>query len=625
MRPSAVRFIGVLYFCLGLSLLSASAQDGATLYKDHCAICHEAGTSGDTRAPGRDVLGQMTPEQILQTLEKGAMKAQAAERSRAQRLALAEYLSGKPFSSEPINPIPKSAYCGADAGKFRNSLGGAAWNGWGVTITNSRFEPAEAAGMTADDVPHLKLKWAFGFPGASSGGTQPVVVGGRVYVADAEGDVFALDAKTGCIHWTIAVEAGVRSAITIGPYGSSATLAAYFGDQSANVYAVDAESGRQLWKVKVDEYFLAAITGAPQLYRGRLYVPVSSREESQVGDPKYPCCAFRGSVVALDAATGKQIWKTYSIEQEAKPQGKNSAGTQVMGPSGGAIWDTPTLDVKRNTLYAGTGNNFSPPATSASDSIMALDMKTGKIKWLRQQTENDIWNGSCRRKDREPSVCPDADAPDFDFGSTSTLVDLPSGSQMLISGNKSGIVWALDPDHQGKIIWKQQIGQGSSTGGVLWGIATDGERVYVPNGFFDPKNPDSGGGIAAIAASDGHTIWSAPNQPCGDRKRCKQSHPAAVTAIPGFVFSGTSDGRLRAYSAKDGNVMWEYDTARDFPTVNGVKANGGSMSNAGPTVAGGLLFVNSGYSHHGGIIPGNVLLAFSAAEQQTTSVLPKSH
>lgn len=604
--------IAVLLFLFGLFPQPTHGQDGAVLYKDHCAICHDTGTSADSRAPSRDVLAQMSPEQILQALEKGAMKAQAAERSRAQRRALAEYLSGKPFGGELPNPIPKSAFCPGSAQTFHNSLEGPAWNGWGVTITNSRFQPAEAARMTADDLPRLKLKWAFGFPGASSGGTQPVVVGGRIYIADAEGDVFALDAQAGCIYWTIAVEAGVRSAITIGPHRTGGGLAAYFGDQSANVYAVDAESGKLLWRVKVDDYFLAAITGAPQFNGGRLYVPVSSREESQVGNPKYPCCAFRGSVVALDAATGKQIWKTYTIAQEARPQQKNSVGTQLVGPSGGAVWDAPTLDVKRNVLYVGTGNNFSPPATKLSDSILALDMKTGKIKWSRQQTENDIWNGSCRRSDREPAVCPDAESPDFDFGSTSSLVQLPGGRHVLIAGNKSGIVWALDPDRQGRIVWQQQVGKGSSGGGVLWGIAVDNERVYVPNGFFDPQNPDSAGGTAAIGITDGHSIWSTPNPPCGDRKPCKQSHPAAVTAIPGVVFSGTMDGLLRAYSAEDGKILWEYDTAQEFSTVNGVKANGGSMSNAGPTVVGGMLFVNSGYSHHGGIIPGNALLAFSA-------------
>lgn len=604
--------ISAVCFSLGLASVTVRAQDGAALFKSYCASCHEDGTNGDSRIPGRDALGKLTPEQILQTMEKGAMKTQAAERSRAQRRALAEYLSGKSFSTEPTNPIPKSAFCSSASASrtSRDALTRASWNGWGVTITNSRFEPAEAAGLTAENIPRLKLKWAFGLPGASSGGTQPVVVGGHIYVADAEGDLFALEAQTGCIQWTVEVEAGVRSAVNIGARGSGG-LAVYFGDQSANVYALDADSGKVLWKVKVDDYSRSAITGAPQLYEGRLYVPVSSREESMVGDPKYPCCAFRGSVVALDASNGKRIWKTYTIAQQPKPGQKNSAGTEIVGPSGGGVWDAPTLDTKRNVLYVGTGNNYSPPATNHTDSILALDMKNGKIKWVHQETENDIWNASCRRPDREPAVCPDAAAPDFDFGSSPVLADLPGGRQMLIAGNKSGIVWALDPDRQGKIIWEQQIGKGSTGGGVLWGIAVDGQNIYVPNGFFDPKAPDSSGGLAAIGLSDGQEIWNAPNPFCGDRKPCKPSHPAAVTAIPGVVFSGTMDGRLSAYGAKDGKVIWEYDTAREFPTVDGVKANGGSMSNAGPTVVGGMVFTNSGYSHHGGVIPGNVLLAFS--------------
>lgn len=613
--------LGIRVFCLSiLSTVASYAQDGATLFNNYCAICHEAGANADSRTPGRDVLARLTPEQILQTLEKGDMKTQAAERSRAQRRALAEYLSGKPLGSDLPNVIPMSAFCASSDQRLRSSLSAASWNGWGADVANSRFAAAQVARMTAEEVPRLKLKWAFGFPGASSGGTQPVLFAGRLYVGDAEGDLFALDAETGCIRWTIEVEAGIRSAVTIGQNGGR--LAAYFGDQSANVYAVDAESGKLLWKVKVDDYSRAAITGAPQLWNDRLYVPVSSREESQVGDPKYPCCAFRGSVLALDAATGKQIWKTYTIAENAKPTQKNSAGMQIVGPSGAAVWNAPTLGLKRNTLYVGTGNNYSPPATSLSDSIVAMDMTTGKIKWVRQETEQDVWNASCRRPDREPAVCPDADAPDFDFGSSPVLAELPGGRQILVAGNKSGVIWALDPDHQGKTIWEQQVGKGSSGGGVLWGIAIDNERVYVPNGFFDPKNRDASGGMAAIGLSDGHPIWSTANAPCGNRKDCKPSHPAAVTAIPGVVFSGTMDGRVRAYAAQDGKVLWEYDTARDFPTVNGVKANGGSMSNAGPTVAGGMVFVNSGYSHHGGIIPGNVLLAFSP--EKISSVLPNS-
>src|ERR1700674_3958184 len=487
-----LRVSSLCFSFLCFSSAAAYAQDGAVLFKSYCASCHEA--AANSPAPSLDLLRQMSPEQILQALEKGAMKAQAAERSRAQPRSLAEYLSGKQFGIEPLNPIPKSAFCDSAVGSIRHSLTGPAWNGWGATITNTRFQPANAAGMTAEDVPRLKLKWAFGFSGASSGGTQPVVVGGRVYVGDAEGDLFVLDAQTGCIQWTIEVEAGIRGAITIGMRGAGG-LAAYFGDQAANMYAVDAESGKMLWKVKVDDYSRAAITGAPQLYAGHLYVPVSSREESQAGDSTYPCCRFRGSVAALDAATGKRIWKTYTIPEEAIPTQKNRAGTQLWGPSGAAVWNAPVIDVKRNLLYVGTGNNYSPPAIGGSDSIIALDMKSGKIKWVRQETENDIWNGSCRRPDREPAVCPEADAPDFDFGSSPALVELKSGRQMLIAGNKSGMIWALDPDQRGKLIWEQQTGKGSSGGGVLWGLAVDGENVYVPNGFFDQERANVRGGM----------------------------------------------------------------------------------------------------------------------------------
>ncbi|HEX5281817.1 MAG TPA: PQQ-binding-like beta-propeller repeat protein [Micropepsaceae bacterium] len=597
---------GAILVAAGLCAVPANAQDGGALFNTYCAICH---TDGNSRAPGRDALSRLAPGQILQVLEKGSMKAQAAERSRAQRRALAEYISGKPLpAATPI--IPASAFCAASGAEFHNSLTGPVWNGWGAGITNTRFQPADSAGMNARDVPKLKLKWAFGLPGATSGGTQPVVANGRIYVGDAEGDVFALDAKSGCVFWDIEVEAGIRSAITLGE--RTGGLTAWFGDQAANMYAVDAATGNLLWKVHVDDHPQAAITAAPALYAGRLYVPVSSREEAKVADPRYPCCVFRGSVLALDAATGQQIWKTYTIDGKHITGQKNSAGTAIVGPSGAPVWNTPTIDAERKTLYIGTGNNYSPPATALSDSILAIDLGSGKIKWHRQQTANDIWNGTCRRADREAAACPDAESPDVDFSVSPALIKSVDGRSLLIAGNKSGMIWALDPDQQGTIVWQQQVGQGSSGGGVLWGLAADGGRVYVPNGFFDAKSPDASGGMAALDISTGRPLWTTLNPPCGDRKSCKPSHAAAVTAIPGAVFSGTMDGQLYAYSAETGKIFWRFNSAQNYVTVNGVTANGGSMSNGGATIVDGMLYVQSGYSHHGGIIPGNVLLAFSA-------------
>jgi polyvinyl alcohol dehydrogenase (cytochrome) len=593
------------------SLLYASighAQDGGALFKTYCAICHETG--GAAQAPSRDVLSRMSPEQILTALERGAMKAQAAERSRAQRRALAEYLSGQTLGNAST-AVPASAFCSAGTTPFVPTLAGHTWNGWGAGLSNARFQAADGAGMSARDVPRLKLKWAFGLPGASSGGTQPVIAGGRLYLGDAEGDVLAIDARTGCVFWRIEVEAGVRSAIVLGERAGGG-LTAYFGDQAANMYAADAATGKILWKVKVDDHPQAAITAASALSAGRLYVPVSSREEAKVADPRYSCCTFRGSVLALDAATGQRIWKTYTLNENARAGQKNSAGTIIMGPSGAPIWNTPTIDAKRGVLYVGTGNNYSPPATALSDSVLALDLMSGKIRWQRQQTENDIWNGTCRRNDREAAACPDADAPDVDFSVSPVLVETQGQRPLLIVANKSGTVWAFDPDQGGKTIWQQQVGKGSSGGGVLWGLSVDADRVYVPNGYFDATSPDQSGAMAALDLATGRPVWNTPNPPCGDRKLCKPSHAAAVTAISGAVLSGTMDGRFYAYESQTGKILWQFDSVRDYTTVNGVKANGGSMSNSGATVVDGMVFVNSGYSHHGGIIPGNALLAFSA-------------
>src|SRR5262245_9242413 len=489
--------------CVLLSILvmsgTAHAQDGNALYRTYCAICHE-GPNADAQAPNREAMKRMSAEQVLESLEKGSMRARASERSRSQRRALAEYVSEKRLTAD-AGSIPKSAFCNP-ASAPANSLAGPAWNGWGHGITNARFQSARAAGMTADDLSHLKLKWAFGFPGASSAGTQPVVAGGRLYVATAEGEIYVLDAKTGCVHWTLEVEASIRSAITL-EQRTNGELIAYFGDQTANVYAVDAKVGKVLWKVEVDDHPHAAITAAPQLYNGRLYVPVSSREESQVGDPRYACCSFRGSIVALDATTGKRVWKTYTISQTPSPTVKNSAGTQLYGPAGGAVWNTPTIDTKRNVLYVGTGNNFSPPATELSDSLVALDLNTGAVRWSRQVTENDIWNGSCRQPDREAAVCPDKDAPDFDFTGSALLVDVGNGRQLIVVGNKSGVIFGFDPDAAGTIVWQRRVAVGSSSGGVFWGSATDGVNIYAANADFLASKPAAAGGMNAVELRTG--------------------------------------------------------------------------------------------------------------------------
>jgi polyvinyl alcohol dehydrogenase (cytochrome) len=597
-----VRFrLHCLAFCLAAAVIGAAplrAQDGQVLYSKWCAVCHES--TAESNAPPRDVLAKMSAQQILTVLEKGQMKTQAQDAmiSRAERRTLAEFLSGKSLGNAPADPIPPSAFCRASTNSIANSLTGPVWNGWGVTVTNTRFQPPAAAGITAEELPRLNLKWAFGFPDATSASSQPVVAGGRVYIGSWEGDFYSLDAKTGCIRWTFPAESGVRSAASLGT-GRDGRLTVYFGDLAANVYALDAATGKQLWKTKVDDYPASRVTGSPTLYDGKLYVPVSSREESRVEASNFPCCGFRGSVVALNAANGRQLWKTYTITKTAEPTRKNRAGTQLYGPSGVAVWVSPTLDVRRNALYIGTGNDYSSPSTSMSDSVIAMDMTTGKIRWVRQFQENDVWNRACGMKDRDPAFCPDEEAPDADFSASPILVQLQNGRQIVAVQGKSAVVYALDPDQQGKTIWERKIGRG---GGAVWGQAVENETLYAT---AEPA------GLVAVDLRSGTVKWAVPSPACpAEDRSCSPAQNAALTAIPGAVFAESVGGHIRAYSTRDGAILWDQPTARDYDAVNGVKANGGSISNGGATVVGGMLFINSGYSHHGARMPGNVLLAF---------------
>jgi polyvinyl alcohol dehydrogenase (cytochrome) len=399
---------------------------------------------------------------------------------------------------------------------------------------------------------------------------------------------------------------------------SGPRFAAFFGDSSAVVYAVDASTGTLLWKTKVDDHLAARITGSPAFHHGRLYVPVASLEEGSATMANYECCRFRGSVVALDGATGKQLWKTYTVAEAARPTKKNKRGTQQWGPSGAPIWTAPTIDAVRNALYVTTGDNYSDPPTATSDAFLAMDLDSGKVLWSRQMTSSDAYNVACRLPDT--TNCPDSKGPDFDFGSSPILVALPNGKRALIAGQKSGIVHAIDPDRDGQVLWQVRVGKGGIHGGIQWGSAADHSNVYValsdagiiaiPSTLGTEADPKAGGGMFALSLEKGERVWFSPPSVCGERKRCSPAQSAAVTAIPGVAFSGSVDGHLRAYSAKDGAIVWDFDTVGEYKTVNGVPGRGGSLDGPGPAISGGMIFVNSGYAIWGGM-PGNVLLAFS--------------
>ncbi|HTR35302.1 MAG TPA: PQQ-binding-like beta-propeller repeat protein [Bryobacteraceae bacterium] len=420
-----------------------------------------------------------------------------------------------------------------------------------------------------------------------------------MFVGSDIGYVYSLDMRTGCVHWSYKTNAAIRTAITIGRTGTgkSSRYAVYLGDMQANVYALDAASGQLLWTKRVEDHFSARITAAPTLYEGRLYVPVSTSEGFSASTLDYPCCTFRGSVVALNAETGEQIWKTYTIP-EPKPIKKNSIGTQLYAPSGVAVWNSPTVDAKRRAVYFGTGDSATEPAPDTSDSILVVDMDSGKVRWHFQAEPNDATLGGCFGKKTEN--CPDNPGPDWDFGASPILETLPSGRDLLLAPNKSGIVFALDPDRKGAVVWKTNLAekQGTRNTNLIWGGSADRQNLYV--GLVT-------GAITAVQISTGEKLWTTRLAPPGSRI----SYAAANSAIPGAVFIGGTDGKIHALATSDGRELWNYDTARDFTTVNQVPAHGGSIGSIGPTIAGGMVFIGSGYSVVSGI-PGNVLLAFAA-------------
>jgi polyvinyl alcohol dehydrogenase (cytochrome) len=582
----------------------AGSDDGARLYKEHCAVCHD-GTSA-TRAPSTDALRVRSAPQIVAALNPGGVMAEnGTALSAAEKQAVATFLA---TPAAPAASDPQTGAC-PPGRALPDPASMPMWNGWGNDAANTRFQTAQAAGLTAADVPTLTLKWAFGFPGATSSSGQPTVAAGRVFVGNINGQVYSLDLKSGCTHWSFKADGGVRTAIAIArvPIGGSTRTIAMFGDVRAVAYGVDAQSGSLLWKTKVDGHASARITGAPAFANGRLFVPVSSIEEVPGARPTYPCCTFRGSVVALDAATGAQIWKTYMIAEPPKVIGKNSAGTPMWKHAGAAIWTAPTIDLARNLIYVATGNAYTEPAAPTSDAVVALDMKGGTIQWVQQATPNDTFVIGCK-----PGVenCPDDVGPDFDFGNSPILRTLAGGRRILTLGQKSGVVYGLAPDDEGKILWQFRAGKGGALGGIEWGSAADEQNVYVP--VSDVLEPSAqAGGLYAIKLATGERVWHTPAPPlgCTTGPGCTGAQSAAVSVMPGIVFSGSVDGHLRAYSTNDGAIVWTFNTMQPFETVNGVPAQGGSIDAAGPVIAGGLVLTNSGYGQWRGK-PGNVLLAF---------------
>jgi polyvinyl alcohol dehydrogenase (cytochrome) len=598
-----------LRLALGLgALLPATAlaqqgPDGAAVFARACASCH---AENQTTAPTPATLRTLQAEAVLNALTNGRMQVQGSALTDAERRAVALFAAGRGARDAIAATAARENSCTASP-PMASSTTGASWNGWGNGVENTRF--AQASGLPAADVPRLKLKWAFGYSGVSAARAQPTIAGGRLFVASENAEVHALDPKTGCTHWTYKAMAGVRTGLSVGPYktASASGQAVYFGDTRANAYAVDAQTGVLLWSRKVDNHASAALTGSPTVYGGRLYVPVQGlNEEGQGGRGGYQCCTFRGSLVALDASTGAVVWKTYTVD-EPKPRARNPQGVQMWGPAGGGIWSAPTIDIKRGAVYVATGNGYADPPQPMTDAVVAMDLATGRVRWVKQMTANDSWTMGCQPKNPDNPACPATLGPDYDFSASPSLTTV-GGRDLLVLPQKSGMAYALDPDKEGAIVWERRIGQGSGLGGQ-WGGAVDERQAYFGVADLLSQTP---GGMRAVNLATGEMAWSVEPQTllCGTGRTCRAAQGAAVTVIPGVVFSGSLDGGMRAYSTTDGKIVWTFDTNREFQTVNGVKAIGGGLDGPGAIVVDGMVYFNSGY---GGFVgnPGNVLLAFA--------------
>jgi polyvinyl alcohol dehydrogenase (cytochrome) len=606
-----------------------AAASGQQVFETRCRSCHEPAVE---RAPDRDQLAQRPQGDIVQALTSGVMVPMAQGLTPDQIQAVATYLTSAepPRAADRANgrempqvavktgPIGTDPKCAANP-PIRATPGD--WASTGVDDRASRFQ--RNPGLAAADIPRLKVKWAF----SMTGGGQPTVVGGWLFVTNRSGKFYALDAKTGCVHWSVDDLVSRTTPMVVKSPVAPSGWATFVGQSDRIVRAFDAQTGKELWRSeRLEAHPVSVLTGSPVVAGDRLIVPISSIEEAAAMSKAYACCTFRGSVAALDLKTGKLLWKTSMISEPSKVIREKDSGLKVQGPAGAAVWSAPSIDRKRGLVYAVTGDSYTDVETVGADAIVALDLKTGAIRWRRQVTRKDNFVMGCGPASQSGN-CPSPMGPDYDFGATPVLMTAKGGKQVLVAGQKSGVVYGVNPD-TGALLWKTAVGAGSALGGVEWGIGGDDGKVYVPisdlGRLFSPAAAAlAKPGLNALDPATGAILWStpAPHAPCvyasdkGKPSRCIRSQSAAPAIIPGFVFEGALDGWFRAYDAATGKIVWEHSTtAQTYDTVNGVKGQpGGGIDGMGPTVAGGMVYIASGNNSFARVGSNgvNVLLAYS--------------
>jgi len=585
---------------------TTEAADGMALYQAHCAACHDGQVP---RAPHVITFSTIGADTVLNAMNNGVMRAQASALSATEREVLASFLAGEAMA--PPKPIlacsdPMRALAKSDA---------AAMQGWGGNAENHRHSDGAVAGLDRNNVDQLALKWVFAYPGALRARSQPLVHGGVIFVGSQSGDIYALDLESGCAHWTYSAGAEVRSSLSLGEVPGRDDPVLYMGDFSATVHAIDASDGSLVWRSSVGDHPDATITGSPKLHDGSLYVPMSSSEWATAADPGYACCTFRGGVVSVDAASGELNWRAHVIEEPAVETGEtNPFGAARKGPAGAPVWNSPTIDAKRGVLYVGTGEAYTSPAADTSDAVLAFSLATGERRWAKQLLGGDAWNMACFIG--EAANCPEEDGPDLDIGASTVLWSGGKGDYLLV-GQKSGDVYALDPDKGGAIVWHNKVGRGGFLGGVHWGMSANSDSLFVPiadttitGRFTGPVSP----GIHALDPTSGKVRWYTPSVADCDGKSpipvCDQGMSAAISSTDQLVFAGSLDGNLNVYDSLSGEMLWSFDTFGDFESVSGDTALGGSIESDGPVLYKGHVLINSGYQF-GARMPGNALMVFA--------------
>jgi len=585
--------------------------DGLRLYEDNCATCHAM--PEETKSPTLDSLKQMGPRAVRYALTHGKMKVQAQGLEEQDINNLVAYLSA---TSNIDNSWINDHLCPAE--RMDVDTGDATIWTQGFDLMNHRHLSAEQVGLTTRDMGNLELAWSIGFPSTANMRSQPAIVGNTMYypIVDS-GQLFAMDigGSEPCVKWVYEHDIPLRT--TIGYHNlEDGRPVLVFSDTSAHTLLMDAVTAEILWDVSVQVTSVSNVTAMPVLYKDSVYVPISSGELNMGAVPDYECCTSHGAVVALDVATGDRKWVYHTME-EAVPTTISRVGTQQWGPSGAPIWTAPAIDEKRGFLLVGTGENTSAPPTDTSDAILAIRLEDGSLAWKFQATANDIFLTGCMRDPDGPNCPPDYSINlDVDFGAAIMLAQRADGSDLVVAGQKSGDVWALNPD-TGELVWNTKIGPGGAMGGVHWGMAFDGEKIYAPNNLSTGPTADGADpGLFALDINTGNVEWEYHHTPdCSGNRRAEirscdsnWGMSAATLLVDGAVVQGANDGFFKVFDSGSGEPIYTYDTARSFNTLNGVEAHGGAIDNFSIWAANGTLFVQSGYGLMG--IPGNVLLAF---------------